>query len=222
MTPTAPIPCPHVRLSRATVAAVSVLAVAVAVAASGCGGSTPTFDPTGPCTLDGRAAGVYADLEARLPSALDGRSPQSVDSGRNCTEGALGSLAARGLDDVRYAGATWDLGGGTGVSSVVFAVPGTDLPAAWIAEFYEIGARTAKRTGNIETSRPTYEGAGETWRLDTLNDLSLQTVITWQDGADVRVVLVATPVSPDASRAAHDALVEAAIRASLGTSPNGG
>ena len=34
-----------------------------------------------------------------------------------------------------------------------------------IAEFYEIGARTAKRTSNIETSRPAFEGAGETWRL---------------------------------------------------------
>lgn len=219
MTPTTPRRSTHVRRSWAH-AATPVLAGFLAV--SGCGGAAPTFDPTGPCVVDGHAAGAYADLEARLPATLQGTAPQAVDSGRNCTDGALGPLAARGLDGVQYAGATWDLGGGRGVSSVVFAVPGTDLPAAWIAEFYEVGARTAKRTGNIETSRPTFDGAGETWRLDTLNDLSLQTVITWQDGAYVRAVLVATSVSPDASRMAHDELVQAAIRASLGASRAGG
>jgi hypothetical protein len=144
-----------------------------------------------------------------------------VDSGRNCSDGALGSLVSHDLDEIRFAGATWDLGGGRGVSSVVFGAAGTDLPAAWIAEFYEIGARTAKRTDNIETSRPAFEGAGETWRLDTLNDLSLQSVVTWQDGGLVRAVLVATPAAPDASRQAHDELVTAAVRASV-EAPAGG
>ena len=220
MTLSTPFRFLRARLLRACSSMSAALVLALIV--TGCGGAAVTFDPAGPCVVDGRIAGAYPDLEARLPGALDGEPPDTVDSGRNCSEGALGSLVARDLDSVRFAGATWDLGGGKGVSSVIFAGPGTDLPAAWIAEFYEIGARTAKRTGNIETSRPRFDGAGETWRLDTLNDLSLQTVITWQDGALVRAVLVATPVSPDASRAAHDALVEAAVRASLGTSSASG
>ncbi len=189
----------------------------------GCGGgTTATFDTTGPCVVDDRAAGAYPDLEVRLPTMLEGTSPTAVDSGRSCTEAALGALVSHDLDEVTFAGATWDLGGGRGVSSVVFAVPGMTLPAAWIAEFYEIGARTAKRTENIESSRPSFDGAGETWRLDTLNNLSLQSVVTWQDGEDVRAVLVATPVSPGASRDAHDDLVEAAVRASVGGPPAGG
>lgn len=191
-----------------------------------CAASAPTFDPSGSCVADGRAAGAYPELEARLPATLDDVAPDSVDSGRSCSDAALGALASHDLDEVRFAGATWDLGGGAGVSSVVFAADGPTLRAAWIAEFYEIGARTAKRTENIEASRPAFNGAGLAWRLDTLNSLSLQTVVTWQDAEVVRVVLVATAVAPGASRAAHDELVEAAVAAAAGAlagaSPAGG
>ncbi|MBI2776539.1 MAG: hypothetical protein HYX57_04625 [Chloroflexi bacterium] len=202
-------------LVRGAVRAVVAVA-AVAAVASACSAPAASFDPAGPCTTDGRAVGAYPDLEAALPRDLGGRAPTSVDSGRNCTAGALGSLVSRGLASVEFAGAVWDLGGGLGVSSVVFSRPDRALlPAAWIAEFYEIGARTAKRTDNIETSRPTIEGAGEAWRLDTLNQLSLQTVVTWQDGDLVRTVLIASVVAPNASRAAHDDLVAQAIAAAV-------
>jgi hypothetical protein len=56
-------------------------------------------------------------------------------------------------------------------------------------------------------------GAGTVFRLETLNNLSLQTVVVWPDGADVWVVIVATTVDPNASRAAHDQRVEAAVAA---------
>ena len=94
-------------------------------------------------------------------------------------------------------------------------MPSADLPADWISEFYDIGARTAKRTENIETSSPVVPGAGRVFRLDTLNDLSLQTVLVWQDGPVVRVVLVGTPVSPSATRTAHDDLVDRAAAATV-------
>lgn len=194
----------------------------VVLLVAACGGSTASFDPTGPCGIDGRAAGAYPALEARLPRELDGAPPASVDSGRHCSEAALGSLIAHDAAGIEFAGATWDLGGGTGVSSVVFSLPGRDLPAGWVAEFYEIGARTAKRTEHIETSRPTFAGTGEAWRLETLNGLSLQTVVTWQDGPVVRVVIVATAVSPDASRASHDALVAEAVAAAVAAGTVGG
>ncbi len=196
-------------------AALATCLIVLAVALSACGGSGATFNPSGPCNTDGRVAGAYPDLEARLPLKLDGAAPASVDSGRHCSEGALGSLISHDAAGIQFAGATWDLGGGAGISSVVFRLPDRDLPAAWIAEFYEIGARTAKRTENIETSRPSFDGVGQTYRLDTLNGLSLQTVIVWQDGAVVRAVLVATTVGPDASRTAHDDLVSAAVAAAV-------
>ena len=83
------------------------------------------------------------------------------------------------------------------------------------------GPGPRKKTSNVETSRPVFDGAGETWRLDALNDLSFQTVVTWGDADVVRVVLVATKVAPDASRAAHDDLVAAAVRASVESATTG-
>ncbi len=204
----------------------SLVAILIAIAVGACGGAPQaSFDPDGPCGIDGRSAGAYPDLEAALPATFDGSAPGSVDSGRHCTEPALGSLIVHKVASVQFAGAAWDLGGGAAVSSAIFRLPGADLPADWIAEFYDIGARTAKRTENIETSRPTLDGPGKVFRLDTLNDLSLQTVLVWQDGPLVRVVLVATPVAPDASRAAHDALVDraaAATAAAAAAAPSGG
>jgi hypothetical protein len=212
------------RARRAGGATRLVVALVAALAAAGCAGPGATFDPAGPCVVDGRLAGAYPDLEARLPSELRGEAPTSVDSGRNCSTGALDSLVSHDVEAVTFAGAIWDLGNATGVTSVVFALPATGtgsrpaLPAAWIAEFYEIGARTAKRTENIATSRPGYEGTGEAWRLDALNGLSLQSVVTWGDGDIVRTVLVASNVSPGASREAHEALIEEAVAAAVSAS----
>ena len=193
----------------------AALVVAVLTIVAACGGSGATFDPSATCGPDGKVAGAYPDLERRLPTSFEGKAPTSVDSGRHCSEAALGSLITHHAAGIEFAGATWDLGGGTGVSSALFSLPGQDVPADWIAEFYEIGARTAKRTENITTSRPTFDGTGAVFRLDTLNELSLQTVISWQDGPITRVVLVATAVSPSASRAAHDDLVTKAVAATV-------
>lgn len=198
------------RPSHALVAALLALLVAA------CSGApAATFDPSASCGADGRAAGAYPDLEARLPTSFEGAVPATIDSGRHCSEAALGSLIAHKVSNVQYAGAVWDLGGGTGISSAIFRLPGADLPADWISEFYDIGARTAKRTENIETSSPTIPSVGQIFRLDTLNDLSLQTVLVWQDGPFVRVVLIGTPVSPGATRTAHDDLVDRAAAATV-------
>ncbi len=190
------------------------------VAACG-GGPVASFDPSGPCGIDGRAAGAYPDLEAHLPARFEGTAPGVVDSGRHCTEAALGSLIIHKVTSVQFAGATWDLGAGKAISSAIFRLPGADLPADWISEFYNIGARTAKRTENIKTSSPVLPGIGKVFRLDTLNDLSLQTVLVWQDGPLVRVVLVATPVAPDATVAGHDDLVARAAAATWAAAAGG-
>ena len=103
----------------------------------------------------------------------------------------------------------------------VLATPGwiPPLEEAWVEEWYEQGARNAKRTDNIETSRPVLGGAGEVFRLDTLNSLSFQTVVTWQDAGLTHVVIVASDVAPGKERAAHDAKVEAAVAAAAGGAP---
>ena len=192
-----------------------VAAIVLPLLLAGCGAFGPTFAPTGACLVDGRAPGAYPDLEARIPRTINGRPATSVDSGRNCSTDALGSLANHGVREIRFAGATWDESNGNGVSIAILALPDRDLPVAWAEEFYLLGAEGGKHTGNIETSRPTYAGAGPVFRLDTLNDLSFQTVVLWSDGGLVRVVIVATQVGPNASRSVHDARVAEAVGAAV-------
>ena len=170
-----------------------------------------TFNPSGPCNADGKAPGAYPELEALLPTEFAGAPPTIVDSGRSCSSAALGSLAEHRVSELRFAGATWDHGSGRAATMAVLALPGAALPARWAEEFYELSARTAKRTGNIDVSRPEVEDVGLVFKLDTLNDLSFQTVVVWPDGERVRVVLVATPVNPSADRADHETFVDDAL-----------
>lgn len=200
------------RHGRSIVIAASLLAVLAALAACS---PAPAFDPSGPCDVDGRIAGAYPILEAALPGSLDGDAPDSRDSGRSCTPGALGALVSHEVAELRFAGATWDRGGGHGSTIAILGLPDAALPAAWVEEFYEIGARTARKTEKIETSRPSLPDAGPVFRLDTLNELSFQSIVVWADGSFVRVVLVASPVEGDASRADHDAVIAAAVAAAV-------
>ena len=111
----------------------------------GCGsGPVASFDLAAPCPSEGRAVGAYPELEARVPVDYEGRGPDRLDSGRHCTAASLGSLAAAGFDEVRFAGGTWDLGGNRAAALVVFEAP--DLTADRIAEFYATSARAANRT----------------------------------------------------------------------------
>ena len=184
---------------------------------AGCDSASASFSTSGPCLADGRAAGAYPQLEALVPRSFGGKAPTTLDSGRNCSDKALGSLGAHGVHELQFAGATWDAGGGAGTSIAVLAVPADALPVAWVEEFYESGARTASKTDNVTTSRPSFPGIGATFRVDALNDLSYQSIVVWPDGARVRVVIVASPVSPSASMADHNAEVAAAMTTAAGT-----
>jgi hypothetical protein len=196
----------------------------------GCGAPAGSFSPNGPCVTDGRAPGAYPELEAKLPPTLGGIGPANgngsatadlypttVDSGRNCTEKVLGSLWSHDVRELRFAGATWDAGGGDGTVSALFTTPSgqPSLEAAWMEEFYKSGAQATSKTENIVITRPTIDPAGEVFRLDTLNDLSLQTVVVWPADDGIRVVIVATRVTPDASRQAHNTWVAIAVAQSV-------
>jgi len=183
----------------------------VANLVAGCGSAGASFSTSGPCLADGRAPGAYPALEAIVPTSLGGKAPTRLDSGRNCSDTALGSLVAHGVHELLFAGATWDAGAGAGTSIAVLGLQSDALPVAWVEEFYESGARTASKTDNVTTSRPAFTGVGATFRVDALNDLSYQSIVVWPDGPHVRVVIVASEVSPSASMADHNAQVVAAM-----------
>jgi len=198
---------------------VRLLALALAVVVpSACGSPTSSVGPLGACGDDARGAGAYPDLEQRLPTTLDGRAPDLLDSGRSCSAQALATYARHGIKEVRYAGATWTEGAQDGTVIATF-VSGPDQPQmdqSWVQEFYESGARASTKTENIEITMPQLPEGGRYWRLETLNDLSLQTVAVWGgDPGIVHVVIVATQVQPGASRAGHNDRVDRAIRAVL-------
>ncbi|HET9521223.1 MAG TPA: hypothetical protein VFO73_09280 [Candidatus Limnocylindrales bacterium] len=177
--------------------------------------SGAAFDPSTPCTADGRAAGAYPELEALVPRDFRGVAPSRVDSGRTCTPVGLGSLALHDVEELQFAGATWELGSGAGVTLAVFEAPG--LQPGWMEEFYESGARAAKRTETVETGTIELPNGATAFRLDTLNGESYQTVIVWPDGTRVRAALVASAVRETQTKAAHELVVTDAIAAAFAT-----
>lgn len=146
---------------------------------AGCGSSIPvvSFDPSTPCTTDGRQPGAYPDLEALLPTEYQGAPPDNVDSGRSCTPAALGALADDGITALRFAGATWDLAGATGLTVAVFEADG--LTPGAIIDFYQAGASGNSKLDKVVTS-DTRVGGRPGRRLDVLqSDGTGQTIVAW-------------------------------------------
>lgn len=191
------------------------LAFLLSIAAGGCGSLSPAATQNAGCPGgDVRAPGTLPQLEQLLPAAMIERAPTTLDSGWNCSEAALGSFVAHGVTKLDFAGATWDEGNGNGTVSAIFALDGGALDKAWVEEFYTAGAVAGRQTGEVKTDRPVYAAAGQVFRLETINDLSLQTVVVWPAERYVRVVIVATAVSPGAVRADHDQRVQVAVEVS--------
>ncbi len=171
-----------------------VAAVALLLGACGAGGAAASFDVAAGCPSEGRAPGAYPELEARVPATYEGRGPNQLDSGRHCDPASLGSLAAAGFDEVRFAGGTWDLGGYRAAALVVFAAPG--LTADQVAQFYATSARAANRTQITGESAPQVAGrAGH--RLDSTTGDRTQTVVIWPSADDGVVNVVLTNDLPD-------------------------
>src|SRR5262245_31766642 len=133
-------------------ACIATLAAAVLVLAA-CGSAAipvVSFDPASACTTDGRQPGAYPELEALLPAAYQGKAPDNVDSGRNCTRDALGTLADAGVPGVRFAGATWGLGGTSALTVAVFE--GDGLTPDEMLDFYAESASTDRHTDKLSTT----------------------------------------------------------------------
>jgi len=168
---------------------VAVTALALILSIAGCASTGASFSPNGPCLADGRQAGAYPDLEGRLPRQFEGKAPDRLDSGRNCSDANLDTLKAHGVHELRFAGGLWQLAPETGVTMAVFSAPG--LQADWLGEFYEAGARAASKVSNLTVSHPTLRGSAAV-RMDYRDGQSPQTIVVWSAGPDiVHVVLTA-------------------------------
>jgi hypothetical protein len=194
-----------------------VAAFAFALVLAGCTGSgpPPSFDPSGPCTSDGQRPGAYPQLERMIPAAFEGVAPVRIDSGRNCTERNLGTLAIHQIREVRFAGGLWETGERSGFTMAVLTAP--NLTAEWMADFYEAGARAGRKTEDVRRSIFDLDGRNA-WMISTLNDESYQTIVVWDavPPGMVRAVLVGSDVRETEGMGPHTDLVERATAAFAG------
>ena len=173
----------------------AVMGLALAAILAACSGAaTSSFDPTGPCSGDGSAPGAYPELEAFVPRTYEDRAPDRVDSGRNCTDENLGSLADEGLEEVRFAGGTWEFGSDIAAVLAVFAADGLTVDA--MADWWESTARASSRTQILNSADVDIDGR-EVRRLDTKTGERLQSVLVWEGTEPGQVNVVLTHNLPD-------------------------
>jgi hypothetical protein len=171
-----------------------VLAAIVILVGACAGSAGPSFDPSGPCTVDGSAPGAYQDLEALVPSAYEERGPNRLDSGRNCSDENLGSLAEHGIEEIRFAGGTWEFGSDIAAVLAVFAAESLTVDA--MADWWESTARASSRTQILGSTSA--EVAGRTvHRLDTKTGERIQSVLVWAGDEPGQVNVVLSHNLPD-------------------------
>ena len=171
------------------------LLIAVVLLLGGCtGATTASFDPTGPCSGDGSAPGAYPELEALVPASFEARAPDRLDSGRNCTAENLGTLADEGIEEVRFAGGTWEFGSDIAAVLAVFAADGLTVDA--MADWWEATARDSARTQILNVTEAAIDGQAVR-RLDTKTGERLQSVVVWEGAQPDQVNVVLTHNLPD-------------------------
>lgn len=189
-------------------------ALLVAVALAAC---APAFDPTGPCTSDGSAAGAYPELEAAVPTAYQGAKPSQLTSGRFCSPASLGTLVGRGVTELRFAGGTWPTFTQSGLSLAIFTdVGGPALDPAWVTEFFETSARAGKNVTSVDTTDYPVSPSIAGRRIDALNGESYQTIVVWGKNGQVAVALIGDFIREIQTKDAHDVIVRAAVDALAG------
>lgn len=183
---------PSPAMSRLITAVMSLAMVAILAACTGA--ATASFDPTGACSGDGSAPGAYPDLEALVPTSYEDRAPNRLDSGRNCSDENLGPLADEGIDEIRFAGGTWEFGSDIAAVLAVFDAQG--LTVDKMADWWESTARDSSRTEILGVSD--VEAAGrEVRRLDTKTGERLQSVLVWEGKNPGQVNVVLSHNLPD-------------------------
>jgi hypothetical protein len=179
-------------MSRLIVAVMSLAMVAILAACSGA--ATPSFDPTGPCSGDGSAPGAYPNLEALVPTSYEDRAPNRLDSGRNCSDENLGPLADEGIDEIRFAGGTWEFGSDIAAVLAVFDAQG--LTVDKMADWWESTARESSRTEILGVTDADVAGR-DVRRLDTKTGERIQSVLVWEGKNPGQVNVVLSHNLPD-------------------------
>jgi len=135
------------------------IVVLAAMSVAACGAEPVPSGTLGPCGEDAKSIGGYPVLEELLPTDLDGRAPDLVNSGRSCSDAALGTLAAHDVHELRFAGATWNEGTSDATVIAVLATPSNEplLEEAWVEEFYTAGAVAGRKTDNVTASRAEHD-----------------------------------------------------------------
>lgn len=183
---------PSPAMSRLIVAVMSLAMVAILAACSGA--ATPSFDPTGPCSGDGSAPGAYPNLEALVPTSYEDRAPNRLDSGRNCSDENLGPLADEGIDEIRFAGGTWEFGSDIAAVLAVFDAQG--LTVDKMADWWESTARESSRTEILGVTDADVAGR-DVRRLDTKTGERIQSVLVWEGKNPGQVNVVLSHNLPD-------------------------
>jgi hypothetical protein len=179
-------------MSRLIAAVMSLAMVAILAACSGA--ATPSFDPTGPCSGDGSAPGAYPNLEALVPTSYEDRAPNRLDSGRNCSDENLGPLADEGIDEIRFAGGTWEFGSDIAAVLAVFDAQG--LTVDKMADWWESTARESSRTEILGVTDADVAGR-DVRRLDTKTGERIQSVLVWEGKNPGQVNVVLSHNLPD-------------------------
>ena len=192
---------PSPAMSRLIAAVMSLAMVAILAACSGA--ATPSFDPTGACSGDGSAPGAYPDLEALVPTSYEDRAPNRLDSGRNCSDENLGPLADEGIDEIRFAGGTWEFGSDIAAVLAVFDAQG--LTVDKMADWWESTARDSSRTEILGVTDADVAGR-DVRRLDTKTGERIQSVLVWEGKNPGQVNVVLSHNLPDPK-------IEAAVKA---------
>ena len=183
---------PSPAMSRLIAAVMSLAMVAILAACSGA--ATPSFDPTGPCSGDGSAPGAYPNLEALVPTSYEDRAPNRLDSGRNCSDENLGPLADEGIDEIRFAGGTWEFGSDIAAVLAVFDAQG--LTVDKMADWWESTARESSRTEILGVTDADVAGR-DVRRLDTKTGERIQSVLVWEGKNPGQVNVVLSHNLPD-------------------------
>ena len=109
-----------------------------------------------------------------VPTTYEERGPNRLDSGRNCSDENLGSLADEGIEEIRFAGGTWEFGSDIAAVLAVFAADSLTVDA--MADWWESTARASSRTQILGSTSA--EVAGRTvHRLDTKTGERIQSVV---------------------------------------------
>ena len=176
---------------RCALAGAVVLVVGFLLAACSSGGAA-SFDPAAACDAAVREQmpGAYPDLEARIPTLIEGREARSRDSGRFCSNETLGSVLDAGVAEVRFGGGIWEVGDRGGVQLGAFE--GDGLTPALLADEYRRGAEASRRTEAVKPTTLQIDGR-PAWRIDVVNGNSRQAIVVWgsADGKVVQAVVAA-------------------------------